>query len=927
MDPIFLATATVTWALNKLLDHLKDSAIKALLRSEGLDREVGPIEDTLRRANLVLGALPTGSAASASAGAGARIANKQLINQVNEIHHHATFLANELDKVKYQCIKDEVRKKNPKNTSLFVSKVKSMAPVGPSKQKINRYDIREIKYTADKLEKICNDVYQALVVEKLGQIVEATKNMDIDTRETVDNRTETKVFPREEENDVRQKLITASDQELLVLPIVGVGGVGKTTLAREVYNDQRVRDQFVRRIWIYVSAKFDEVKISQGILQQIPGCEYKNTTNLTVLQGSINKYLTERFLIVLDDMWEDRNGRWDKLLAPLRCTEKKGVILVTTRKLSVAKTTGSKAHINLDGMEKNTYWSFFKRCIFGHEDYRADKKLVTIGKEIATKLNRNPLAAKSVGALLGKNCKEHVWRNILDRDEWRTQNGIDDIIPALRLSYNHLSNNLQQLFLYCALFPKGYRFDKEHLIRMWIALGFITHERKTLEDAGSDSFDDLVYGSFFQKEEQYFILHDLMHDVAQEASMFNCHTIDGTDSQEASQSVHGIRHIGIWTEMVYEEGSMERSETFEEKLDKLQNGDILKSLESFMLVGAYDENFYTKLMKALVQLIHVRLLRLSVHFNDTVLESCVKKFIHLRYLELRYTSDTRKPLPKAICKLYHLLVLDTMHWRGLDDLPKDMSNLVCLRYLLVPGSGSLHSKISRVGEMKFLQELKEFRVQEEDGFEISQLGTLSEIRGSLSILDLENVRTKQEASKARIKDKKHLRTLSLSWSGARGNAAVQKEVLEGLKPHDRLAHLHIINYAGATPSWIAVKGLESLHLHDCTAVEVLPPFEELEFLKKLSLIGLSSLRDVNIDFSSDSATDSQSCEEDELELSEVEIARCSALTSIRLNFCKILTKFNVEDCVAISSIEGLPSSDQRKHYVIRGCPQLPADAV
>jgi hypothetical protein len=98
----------VTWALNKLLDHLKDSAIKALLRSEGLDREVGPIEDTLRRANLVLGALPTGSAASASAGAGARIANKQLINQVNEIHHHATFLANELDKVKYQCIKDEV---------------------------------------------------------------------------------------------------------------------------------------------------------------------------------------------------------------------------------------------------------------------------------------------------------------------------------------------------------------------------------------------------------------------------------------------------------------------------------------------------------------------------------------------------------------------------------------------------------------------------------------------------------------------------------------------------------------------------------------------------------------------------------------------------------------------------------------------------
>ncbi|EMS54082.1 hypothetical protein TRIUR3_06801 [Triticum urartu] len=102
MDPIFLASAAATWALNKLLDHLKDSAIKALLRSEGLDREVGPIEVTLMRANLVLGSVPTGSAAS-----GVRIRNKELINHVNKVHQHASFLANELDKVKYQCIKQE----------------------------------------------------------------------------------------------------------------------------------------------------------------------------------------------------------------------------------------------------------------------------------------------------------------------------------------------------------------------------------------------------------------------------------------------------------------------------------------------------------------------------------------------------------------------------------------------------------------------------------------------------------------------------------------------------------------------------------------------------------------------------------------------------------------------------------------------------
>ncbi|KAF7093527.1 hypothetical protein CFC21_095934 [Triticum aestivum] len=917
MDAIFLASAAATWALNKLLDHLKDSAIKALLRSEGLDREVGPIEVTLMRANLVLGSVPTGSAAS-----GVRIRNKELINHVNKVHQHASFLANELDKVKYQCIKQEVKKKNLENASIFKSKMKSITQVGTSEQKISGYDIRLIKKTADELEKICNDVHEALVVEKLGQIVEATKNMDIDTRETVDSKTETEVVPREEENDIRQ-LITASaspHQQLLVLPIVGDGGVGKTTLARQVYNDQRVKDKFEMMIWIYVSANFDEVKVTQGILQQIPKCEYKPSTNLNVLQGSIKKHLTGKFLIVLDDMWEESQGRWEKLLAPLRCTEKGGVVLVTTRKLSVANATGrSNAPINLDGMKADMFWSFFQTCIFGHTDYRG-KKLLKIGKEIATKLKGNPLAAKSVGALLGKKTNEHAWRNILDRDEWKIQNETDDIIPALRLSYNHLPDRLQQLFSYCALFPKGYKFDKEQLIRMWIALGFVTHERIPLGDAASYSFDELVYGSFFQKEERYFILHDLMHDVAQEVSAFQCLTIAGPDPQEASQSVHLIRHVGIWTEMVYNEGNMERNETFEEKLDKIQDGDILKSLESFMLVGTYDENFSAKFAKTLEKLQYVRLLRLSMHFNIDALLSSVTKFIHLRYLELRYTSQERKPLPEAICKLYHLLLLDIMHWSGLDDLPKAMSNLVCLRYLLVPGSGSLHSRISRVGQMKFLQELSEFRVQEEKGFEIAQLGSLSEIRGSLSILDLDNVKTKQKASEARIKDKKHLRTLSLSWgsASARESAAVQKEVIEGLKPHDRLAHLHIINYAGASPSWIAMKGLESLHLHNCMGIDVLPPFEEMECLQKLSLIGMSSLRDVDIDMG---------LEDDELELSEVEIASCSALTSIRLHFGKILTKFDVKDCVALSSIEGLPSSGQRKHYVIQGCPQLPADTV
>ncbi|TVU13233.1 hypothetical protein EJB05_40768, partial [Eragrostis curvula] len=919
-DPISLASAAATWAVNKLLDRLSSAAINALLGSEGLDKEVALLRDALRRSNLVLGAVPAGAAA------GIRIGNQQLVVQIDQMQHLAADLAKHLDELEYY----EIKEKLP-----ICIHNESMALVGQSKPKINRSDIPHIKDAVDNLHKISEDVHNALLLEKLDGINRSTQNTSTDTRVTVENFTEANVFPRDEKDEIVNLIChyASSDHELSVLPIVGDGGIGKTTLARLVYHDPKVKGKFDIMIWIYVSANFDEVKLTQGILEQIPDCEYKSTETLTMLQRDIQRYLNKRFLLVLDDMWEESEGRWDKLLAPLRCTQVKGnVILVTTRKLSVANITGKKeAHINLDGMKQDVFWRFFKQCIFPNENYQGQKKLMRIAKEIATKLKGNPLAAKSVGTLLRRNIDEIHWRKILDSDEWKLENGIDGIMPALMLSYNHLSYHLQLLFSYCALFRKGYKFDKDKLIRMWISLGFIMDERRKLEDAGSDSFDDLVDRSFFQKDEHYFVVHDLIHDVAREISLHKCLTVDGSDLQKVFPSV---RHIGIWTELVYNAQNMERSITFEEKLDQIQNNLILTSLESLMLVGVYDENFSTKFVKILEQLRYIRVLKVSaMPFNAEILLSSVKKFIHLRYLELRFDSDFHKPLPDAICKLYHLQVLDIIHWRGLNDLPKSMSNLVNLRYLFVPGSGSLHSNICRVGQLKFLQELKEFRVRKEDGFEISQLENLNEIRGSLCIFDLENATKKEEAYRARIKDNKHLRKLSLSWGTVSTSPAIQKEIMEVLKPHDNLAHLCIINYAGATPSWLgenfSLSNLESLHLQNCTAMQILPPFEEMPFLKTLTLFGLSSLRDVRIDFGCGSATDtaSQSSEEDELELSEIEISNCSALKSIRLHSCKALTKLSINNCVALAFLEGLPSPDQLKHYVVHGCPQLSLGSI
>uniref|UniRef100_A0A453GSW7 Uncharacterized protein n=2 Tax=Aegilops tauschii subsp. strangulata TaxID=200361 RepID=A0A453GSW7_AEGTS len=440
-----------------------------------------------------------------------------------------------------------------KGRNQFTSTMKSMTQ---SKGKLTSFEIKDIGNTVEKLHKICDNVHAALLIEKHDKLLAAIQNTSTNIGAAVEFFTESKLFPRKEEADVL-KLISASkfsDQELLVLPIVGHGGVGKTTLARLVYHNPQVGADFAIKIWVHVSANFDEIKLAQGILEEIaPASEYANIKHLNGLQRVINKYLHKKtYLLVLDDMWEESEARWDKLLAPLRCTDSKGnVILMTTRKLSVANITSKvEGHIKLGGMNDETFWPFFKRCIFRDENYQGNNKLQGIGKEIAIKLKGNPLAAKSVATLLRRNLTEVYWKRILKSDEWKLSNTVDDIIPALKLSYNHLPYHLQQLFSYCAMFPKGYRFEKEQLIRMWIALGFVMDERKKLEDAGSDNFDDLVDRSFFQKDEQHFIVHDLMHDVAQEVSVHECLLVDGSDSLKVFTS---IRHVGIWTESVWGE--------------------------------------------------------------------------------------------------------------------------------------------------------------------------------------------------------------------------------------------------------------------------------------------------------------------------------------------------------------------------------------
>lgn len=720
--------------------------------------------------------------------------------------------------------------------------------------------IREI------LERMCeagDDVREAIKMEKLDAVVAGgghVPGMNI-RGPTTAYFTEPKVFGRDavKERIVGMLMSTeACGVNLSVLPIVGNGGVGKTTLAQLVYNDARVQDCFSKRIWISVSVEFDEVRLTREMLDCVSNgvSKHDGITNLNKLQEILEEDLkSKRLLLVLDDMWEDNDrSRWNKLLAPLQCSPLKGnVILVTTRNHSVVKMTATIDPIRLDGLEDDDFWLLFKACAFGDEKYEGHPSLQVIGQRIANKLKGYPLAAKSVGALLKRDLDGGYWMRILQSDEWKLQQGPDDIIPALKLSYIHLPFHLQKCFSYCALFPKDHRFDGLDLVRIWISQGFVSSGNKRMEETGHQYLNDLVDRGFFERSTYYF-MHDLIHDLAHIVSSDECHMIGSFDLRSGTGHPT-IRHLSINTRFAYKWNTHARkfcpNDNFQRKLAYISGTVQTRNLSTLMLFGKYDAMFSETFSHVFKEVQYLRVLRLpTLSYSIDSLLCNFSKLIHLRYLEL-ISSGPGGPLPEVICQFYHLQVLDVEYWVHLSTLPRGMNNLVNLRHFVA--RGELHAKIAGVGTLKFLQELKEFRVGKIIDFQIGQLNGLRELGGSLAIYNLENVGSREESKNAGLRDKIYLQDLLLSWCKNRFEvrSITETEVLEGLHPHSGLKRLHITGYGGiSSPTWLSSNlpliSLESICLDNCTKWEVLPPVGQFPLLKTLHLIQLPASREVPI---------------------------------------------------------------------------------
>ncbi|KAK5787253.1 hypothetical protein PVK06_041906 [Gossypium arboreum] len=294
-----------------------------------------------------------------------------------------------------------------------------------------------------------------------------------------------------------------------VLSIVGMGGMGKTTLAQLVYNYATINQSFDLKAWVCVSDNFDTIAITKGHFNK------KKTLNL--LQVKLKKKLSrKRFLLVLDDIWNENYNDWTILRSPFGAGT---TIIVTTRLQIVSSIVDPLKAFHLDKLSDDDCLSIFTQHALKARNFNGHRQFKEIGEKIIRRCSGLPLAAKAIGSLLRTVKYYREWGRIYESEIWNLREEQCGIIPALRLSYHHLPSYLKRCFAYCSILPKDYEFEEEEIILLWKAEGLLQQKAMPqVKDIGNQYFRDLVSRSFFQissKDEPRFVMHDLINDLAQ----------------------------------------------------------------------------------------------------------------------------------------------------------------------------------------------------------------------------------------------------------------------------------------------------------------------------------------------------------------------------------------------------------------------------
>ncbi|XP_022878908.1 putative disease resistance protein RGA4 [Olea europaea var. sylvestris] len=436
------------------------------------------------------------------------------------------------------------------------------------------------------------------------------------------------------------------------------------------------------------------------------------------------------------------------------------------------------------------------------------------------------------GALQGKEVAE--WISVLEIGLSNLEANQNIVFQVLKLSFDRLSSPLlKKCFAYCSIFPEDSQIEREDLIQLWMAEGFLLDDgENNMETLGNRCFNNLLQNSFLQEAEKddygnikYCKMHDLVRELA--CSVSNSESFNAADC--STDVIPKVRYLAM--KLLEKEQAIT-----EEKANYLRT--------FFLRRRSLPD-------KILPWFKHLHTLKLC-GTGVEVLPSAIGKLIHLRYLDAS-ENYKMKTLPDSICKLYNLQTLRILKCFYFQRLPERLSDLSNLRHLNFYFDGRDFQMPPKIGKLSHLQTLMYFRVGDEEGSRIEELGSLKNLTGKLDIHNLELVNGIEEAKKADLVGKPKINKLGFMWTTnidenvSEGNN--DKSVLEGLQPHLTLKSITIKGFRDTNfPSWTmkmeVFHELIEIKFINCRNCVEIPLFGHLRFLKYLTLDNLTNVRSI-----------------------------------------------------------------------------------
>uniref|UniRef100_A0ACD5VCJ3 Uncharacterized protein n=1 Tax=Avena sativa TaxID=4498 RepID=A0ACD5VCJ3_AVESA len=550
----------------------------------------------------------------------------------------------------------------------------------------------------------------------------------------------------------------------MVVAIVGVGGIGKTSLAQKVFNDEAIQGKFSKKIWLSVNQNFSDIELLRRVIMEAGG----EPGTVGIAKATLHRNLKDalighKTLLIMDDVWD--HEAWEGMLKIpfVNAAASGSQVIITTRDEGVAR--GMRATLpyhHVDTLDPDDAWSLLKKQVLSSEvDEDHLETLKDTGLKIVRKCGGLPLAVKVMGGLLCKRgTLRRDWEQILDDSNWSITGMPPDLNYAVYLSYADMPPYMKQCFLYYSLLPKSRQFFLDQVVAMWVSEGFIHGNSRNLEEMGSNCYKDLISRNLIEPNKLYIDQsHCSMHDVVRSFAQYMTKdealiTDDGDKDIVAKLSSENFLRLSIETnhlqsgELKWK--SLRKQQTVRTLIStiriKINPGDSLATFSSLRTLHIESED-----VAALVESLH----RLKL----------------LRYLAL--VDSSISVLPGNIGKMKLLQFLDLGGCKNLVNLPGSIVKLDQLRLLFLANISMIPRGFCSMTNMRKLLGFPAH--MDGDWCSLGELGPLSQLR-FLSITKLENVSSASFAANARLADKGHLTELLLSCTSRLGNDSLVKEI-------------------------------------------------------------------------------------------------------------------------------------------------------